>query len=104
MTSVLSFKMVHLPHQQDSDKVLKCVNYVDDFKDWPPHSPYLNPIRNLWHLMRKHSKDTDIRTLPKLKAAMKVWKEIPNDLLHSLVDSVPCRLQAVKNKGDTNKY
>ena len=79
---------------------------LDYIKDWPANSPDLNPIENLWSLMKNEIKKEDTSSLPKLKATLqRVWETLPEERLHSLVDSVPRRLQEIINKkGNTTRY
>jgi hypothetical protein len=64
--------------------------------DFPPYSPDLNPIENLWaHMAReveKHSCET-MEALQDVVAA--VWDKIDADYMRELVHSMPKRCQAV---------
>lgn len=79
------------------------VHYIDD---WPGNSPDLNPIENLWNIVKKELREQDTSTLPKLKAAIeKAWNNLPTGVIHKLVDSVPRRLtEVIKKKGNVTKY
>lgn len=59
---------------------------VNVLKNWPPYSPDLNPIENLWsHLDRLISLQAPT-TAERLKAvAIEVWEAIPQDTLDSFV-------------------
>lgn len=74
--------------------------------DWPPQSPDLNPIENLWdHIDRKvHSRT--YRNVEELwKAIQDAWTSIPRDLIENLVDSLPNRIDEVKNnRGNPTRY
>lgn len=64
--------------------------------DWPPQSPDLNIIENVWSLI-KRERSTDL-TRTKAETVTEVtmnWKEVPLKYLQTLVDSVPNRLQKV---------
>lgn len=75
---------------------------------WPPQSPDLNPIENLW----KHIKDIisqsrhKIRNTKDMRLALQVaWPQIDEDYLLKLCDSVPRRWEAcLKNNGGATKY
>jgi transposase len=75
---------------------------------WPPQSPDLNPIENLW----KHIKDIisqsrhKIRNTKDMRLALQVaWPQIDEDYLLKLCDSVPHRWEAcLKNNRGATKY
>lgn len=74
---------------------------------WPPQSPGLNPIENLWADLKKRVY-THPRA-PNLEALWEIiegeWDSTPPDLCQRLVDSMPRRLMAVINaKGGYTKY
>ena len=75
---------------------------------WPPQSPDLSPIENVWKQMkdriarRKHR----IRTIEEMEAALRYeWANIEEELLVKLVDSMPNRMEELrKAKGGSTKY
>ena len=76
-------------------------------EDWPPNSPDLSPIENVWSIMAATVyADPEPQTLNSLKRRLrKAWKSIPLKTLTNLIGSMHDRLQAVlKNKGDIIKY
>jgi len=75
--------------------------------DWPSNSPDLNPIENLWQIVKTKLSATKITSVDHLKQQIKqIWcTEISPDLCHKLSDSMPTRIEAVlKNKGYPSKY
>lgn len=75
---------------------------------FPPKSPDLNPIENVWGLMLKiiHQHDFRPRNQEELQQKiMQAWDHIDNQLTQNLVFSMPRRLQSVlENNGSITKY
>ncbi len=74
--------------------------------DWPANSPDLNPIENLWCIVKRKMRDTRPNNADELKAAIKeTWASIPPQQCHKLITSMPRRIEAViKAKGAPTKY
>ncbi len=74
--------------------------------DWPANSPDLNPIENLWVIVKRKMRDTRPNNADDLKAAVKeTWASIPPQQCHKLITSMPRRIEAViKAKGAPTKY
>ena len=86
---------------------------VLDRKVWPPHSPDLNVIENLWgyakHAVNKElSGDLSASVEAKRKLEreiLKMWRSHPTADVNNLVASFPRRLKAVVDlKGEYTKY
>ncbi len=69
--------------------------------DWPANSPDLNPIENLWGIVKRKMRDTRPNNADDLKAAIKeTWASIPPQQCHKLITSMPRRIEAlIKAKG-----
>ncbi len=74
--------------------------------DWPPYSPDLNPIENLWKLLKEriYERYPELSVAPKnntslqrlCEAATEIWEEMADELLEKLIESMPRRLTAVE--------
>ncbi len=74
--------------------------------DWPANSPDLNPIENLWGIVKRKMRDTRPNNADDLKATVKeTWASIPPQQCHKLITSMPHRIEAViKAKKAPTKY
>ena len=75
--------------------------------DWPGNSPDLNPIENMWSIMKLKLQNEDCSTVEKLKKNIQIlWcKHISTELCEKLALSMPRRIEMViKAKGGMTKY
>ena len=75
--------------------------------DWLGNSPDLNPIENLWTILKDKVAEKEPTNMENLQSAIEeVWtKEIIAVYCQKLVSSMPQRLRAViANKGGNTKY
>ena len=79
---------------------------IEYIRDWPGNSPDINPIENLWEIIKKDLQGKDVSSVPKLEKEIRAsWDRIPADMLRSLALSLPRRLeQVIKRKGCPTKY
>lgn len=71
--------------------------------DWPPYSPDLNPIENLWKILKKRIYEDypDLADYPVsdealeylIQVAQKVWGEIEQEVIENCVKSIKSRLE-----------
>lgn len=81
-------------------------NRINFMPDWPPQSPDLNPIENIWAYINAKLRDHHFTNKEQLWQRLKIiWNEIPQGLIDKLITSVPSRLSAVvKSKGGSIPY
>ena len=75
--------------------------------DWPGNSPELNPVENLWTVLKNKVSERQPTNAKMLEQAIKkVWvREMTTEYCQSLVESMPKRLEVViKAKGGPTKY
>jgi hypothetical protein len=74
--------------------------------DFPPYSPDLNPIENLWADLARRVEKYQCHTMEELQDIVaEEWKKTPTDYLAKLARSMPKRCQAVIDaNGDHTTY
>jgi transposase len=74
-------------------------NNVPEVMDWPSNSPDLNPIENLWAIVKRNTELRRPKNLSELEIFLcEEWEKIPNSLLINLVNSMPQRCREVIDK------
>ena len=104
-------------YMQDNASIHKAAIVMDYFKkekldilDWPPRSPDLNPIENVWaemqRLVNKHLLKNRIRKAEQLFIVCKECFAIACEkMVPKLYESIPRRLQQViTNQGERTRY
>ena len=73
---------------------------------WPPYSPDLNPIENLWAVMKSRVKGKEFPTKDSLWVDLQaIWNTFSQDFIRKYVDSMPRRVAAViLAKGGSTRY
>jgi transposase len=81
-------------------------NNVPEVTDWPSNSPDLNPIENLWAIVKRNVELRKPKNLSELESFLgEEWEKIPNSLLINLVNSMSRRCNDVIEKnGDRISY
>jgi hypothetical protein len=72
----------------------------------PGNSPDLNPIENLWSILKRQVDKQKPTNSDKLQALiMQEWSAISQDVAQKLIDSMPGRIaEVLKKKGQHCKY
>ena len=101
----------HTPFMQDNAPIHRARVLQEWFErngvwviEWPPYSPDLNPIENLWAILKArvferhpylgpgHSAK-DLQEL--IEAVQETWESIEDEVLENLADSMDRRIQAI---------
>ena len=76
--------------------------------DWPPQSPDLSPIENLWKRLKDRisARRHRIRRIEEMEIPLQQeWAKIEEKVLERLMESMPNRInQMLANKGGSIKY
>lgn len=74
--------------------------------NWPPNSPDLNPIENIWHLLKNKLECIENQTSEEfIKSIEIIWKNISIETINNIIDSMPRRIEKViLNSGNYIDY
>ena len=74
--------------------------------NWPAASPDLNPIENLWAIMKSDVSKARPQTIPDLEREIRnSWRNITLDCILNCINSMPNRLRLVlDNNGNHIPY
>ncbi len=104
------FKDADFIFQQDLAPAHTAKSWLNDHGvgvlDWPANSPDLNPIENLWGIVKRKIRNKRPKNANELKATVKeTWASIPPQQCHKLITFMPRQIEAViKAKGAPTKY
>jgi transposase len=74
--------------------------------DWPSNSPDLNPIENIWSIVKRRVEKRRPRNLVELEEFMiEEWDKTPEEIIKNLTDSMKTRCEAIiEANGDRINY
>jgi transposase len=73
--------------------------------DWPPYSPDLNPIENIWALLKTKLPSNLENSAEVARKAREIWENLDTCILNNLYSSMSSRIQAVLDaQGGPTKY
>lgn len=74
--------------------------------DWPSNSPDLNPIENMWQIMKNNVEKRMPNNIDQLTRFMtEEWEAIPQAIVNNLVSSMKHRCESILEKnGDRISY
>lgn len=100
--------------QQDNDPTHKAKIVMENFKEknvklfeWPPNSPDLNPIENLWYIIKQKisRQGVGFKKAELWEKFHKEWKAMDVKICQNLVDSMPKRIKmCLQAGGNPIKY
>ena len=71
-------------------------DYCNVIPNWPSGSPDLNPIENLWGIMKKDVEDYQPKTKDDLiETIFRTWESITQETINNLINSMTTRLREV---------
>lgn len=94
------------PHVSQLSKLYFAYHHIPTLEPWPPSSPDLNPIENLWSLLKKKVHERGPTSIPNLIEIVKdEFHKLPLYYIKTLCLSMKNRVSEVlKAKGRGSKY
>lgn len=94
------------PHNSTLAQIFFRRNGIDVIQPYPPNSGDLNPIENIWFVLKKAISKKKSRNLRELTSnAISCWNEIDQNLIKNMILSMNKRINKVlSNKGSHTLY
>ena len=95
-------------YQDDNDSKHRC-KLVKDWKNknkinfisWPACSPDLNPIENLWGLLKRHLRKQSFMNENELtNSILLFWEQLDYDVINNMINSMQTRIILVIESED----
>ena len=73
---------------------------------WPANSPDLNPIENVWHMLKRAVESRNPTNINDLKQySLEEWAKIPQEHINNCILSMPQRInELLEKKGHKINY